>query len=89
MNILQHLKAIWGLGSVPKPTGGKKTQQNTETCGKGSLYYKTAKTTAAERNFSFLVFGRLCQVIVCFPKVWLVSTLEKKKMADVTDSEVW
>lgn len=24
VNILQHLEAIWGLGSVPKPTGGKK-----------------------------------------------------------------
>lgn len=76
VNILQHLKAIWGLGSVPKPTGKTKPQQNTETSGKGSLYYKTAKTTAAERSFNFLVFARLCQAIVCFPKEWLVSTLE-------------
>lgn len=29
VNILQHLKAIWGLGSVPKPTGGKKKPNKT------------------------------------------------------------
>lgn len=70
-------------------TGTNKSQQNTETHRKASLYYKTAKTTAAERNFNFLVFGRLCQAIVCFPKEWLGSTPENKKVTDVSDSEVW
>lgn len=45
VNILQHLEAIWALGSAPKPTGEKKkkrktnekpTQQENENHGKDS-----------------------------------------------------
>lgn len=30
MNVLQHLEAIWALGSVPKPTGKKNNKKKTQ-----------------------------------------------------------
>lgn len=63
VDILQLLEAVWALGSVPKPTGEKKQHKNPPDKKVKIMEKvpKAAERTAAERNFRFLGFGRLCQ----------------------------
>jgi len=67
VNMLQHLKAIWGLGSVPKSIGKETPQRNTETRGKGSLYFKTAKTSAGETSI-FLSLADYAKLLFALQK---------------------